>query len=130
MVLDRQRDQRLLRLERGSALIEGTVALAIAFLLLALVVHVGLFVTARSTAESAVGSMARRAARPGATVAGGDLVDLIESSVIGSTDVSASVSADQHRALAVASFVWNPPGPSFGTIRMTVRASEPVIVPP
>jgi hypothetical protein len=106
------------------------VALAIAFLLLALVVHVGLFVTARSTAESAVGSMARRAARPGATVAGGDLVDLIESSVIGSTDVSASVSADQHRALAVASFVWNPPGPSFGTIRMTVRASEPVIVPP
>jgi Flp pilus assembly protein TadG len=130
MVLDLQRDKRLLRLERGSALIEGTVALAIAFLLLALVVHVGLFVAARSTAETAVGSAARRAARPGATVGGDDLVALIEASVIGSTNVTASVSSDQQRAVTVASFVWNPPGPSFGTIRMTVRASEPIVVPP
>lgn len=130
MVFDIQRDKRLLRLERGSALIEGTVALAIAFLLLALVVHVGLLVTARSTAESAVGSMARRAARPEASVGEAELIDLIESSVLGSTDVSATVDTDETRSIAVASFLWNPPGPSFGSIRITVRASEPVVVPP
>lgn len=130
MVLDRQRDQRLLRLEGGSALVEGTVALAIAFLLLALVVHVGLFVTARSTAESAAGSMARRAARPGATIDAAQLVDLIESSVIGASSVSATITSDDSRATAVATFRWDPPGPSFGPIEMTVSATEPLVVPP
>ena len=127
---------RILRLaltrDRGSAIIEGTVALAVAFLLLTLVVQVAFVIAARNAAESAVAASARRAARPGADLDAEEtsLDAVLAATVPGAHDIVVGVDVSQTTSVASASFEWDPPGPDWLPIIIRVESAVPVLTPP
>ena len=88
MELDLEPAHRLLRVDRGSAIVEGLAALGVAFLLLALVVQVTFAATARNAAEAAVAASARRVARVDADVGRerAELARVITATVPGARD--------------------------------------------
>ena len=123
---------RVLRIERGSAIIEGLAALGIAFLLLALVIQATFAATARNAAEAAVAASARRAARPGVDLAQeqASLAAVIAATVPGARAAQVSVGRNATTATATARFRWDPPGPGWLPLTIRVRASNPAVVPP
>jgi hypothetical protein len=128
----RRGTDRLLRLETGSALIEGTAALGAAFLLLTLLVQIGAAVAAREAAQSAVAAAARRAALPDADAAAerSRLVGMLAATIPGARDVETSVRRGGSTATASAGFRWIPPGPDWTAIEIRVEARAPLVVPP
>ena len=113
-------------------MIEGIAAMAIVFLLLAMVVQTAFLVVARNAAESAVGATARRAARPAADLAAAEanLREVIGATVPGAQDVLVRTERTESTAEVMAEFTWDPPGPVLRSLRIRVRASQPVIQPP
>lgn len=108
---------------------EGAAALFVAFLLLALVVQVVLLVGARTSAQAAVDSFARRAAAsPGAPAS--DLAAEARAALPGAQDVEASVVRTAETVQATLEFSWDPPGPRFVPIRVRVVGLAPVVNPP
>ncbi|MGH8934855.1 MAG: hypothetical protein ACRDXD_01060 [Acidimicrobiia bacterium] len=133
MGIDHRPADRLLRLtERGSAILEGAVALAVAFLLLTLLIQVGFAVAARNAAEASVAAAARRAARPGAHPALEEaaLSELLRSSLPGIEGLSVDVRVSPQTVEASASFLWQPPGPRWIPLAIRVAAVAPRSVPP
>jgi hypothetical protein len=130
--LDCRAAHRILRVERGSAIIEGAVAVGLSFLLLAVVVQVAFAATARNTAEAAVAASARRAARPGWSLESerAALARIIERTVPGAAAVSVSLARTDDRAVARVAFRWRGPGPSFVPLRIAVESSALLVVPP
>jgi Flp pilus assembly protein TadG len=119
----------VLRLDRGSAVIEGAAALGIAFILFAVVVQVALLFTARTTAQAAVDAFARRAAVSSWSNSQ-DLTAQIEKALPGSRDVEVSVDRSASVVSAVVEFAWDPPGPRFGPVSVRVTGSAPIVSPP
>ncbi len=113
-------------------MIEGAVALAVAFLLLTLIAQAGLAVVARNAAEGAVAAAARRAARPGSDLGSvaAQLRSTLAATVPGVTEPRSDVGRDGAAAWATASFRWSPPGPAWLPIRISVAAETPVLAPP
>jgi hypothetical protein len=107
-------------------------ALALAFVLLAVVVQVSFVVIARNAAESAAAASARRAARPDADLVDADRVlqDLVEATVPGAQSVETTVERTPTDAIATVRFTWDPPGPRLIPITIAVAATSPVAVPP
>ena len=133
MGIDHSPADRLLRLrERGSAILEGAVALAVAFLLLTLLVQVGFVVAARNAAEASVAAAARRAARSGADPALEEaaLSDMLRSSLPGIEGLSVDVEAGPEAVEASARFLWQPPGPRWMPLVIHVAAAASRSVPP
>lgn len=118
--------------ERGSAILEGTVGLAIAFLLLALFVQLGMLMTARAAAQAAVAASARRAAWLGTDLAAEEaaLARILEATVPGAQLPEVAVTRRDRIAHAEVSFTWDPPGPRWIPLRVAVRSSSPVVIPP
>lgn len=131
MVFDNGSDSRLL-LDRGSALIEGLVGLAVVFLLLSLTVQAGIFLIARNAAESAVGSIARSAALYGSDLAAHEdqLRAMIAGTVPGATSIFVKIFADDDAIDVSAHFEWVPPGPLWTAVPMRISATTPALVPP
>ena len=131
MGLDHQPADRVL-LEGGSATIEGTVALGLAFLLLTLLVQVATAMTARSAAGAAVAASARRASLPGFDAAGEEirLGEMIEATVPGARRIRTDVRARGDLATALVRFEWRPPGPVWRTFVIRVRSDVPLVVSP
>lgn len=100
-------------------------ALAVAFLVLALVAHVALAVVARNTAESAAAATARRVARPEADLGReqASLLGILETTLPGATDTSIGVHRTVDRASVEVRFRWSPPGPVFVPVELGVTAS-------
>ena len=123
---------RLLRREPGAITLEGMAALAVAFLLLGLLVQGTVAVTARHAAETAVAAAARRAARPGADLAGeaAALTVVLDETVPGGSDFDVDVARSGQEVVATTRFAWTPPGPGFGPIEMKVSAAALHVVPP
>jgi len=130
--LDRQRDERILRVERGSATIEGLAALAVAFLLLVILAQVAVALAARNAATAAVAATARRAALPDAVVVHEEarLLADIRRTVPGATDVEVTVHIGERTALAEAHFRWHPPGPALVPLSFRVRSRPVRSIPP
>ena len=126
------RDSRLRTTDAGSALLEGVAALAVAFLLLALIVQVAFVVVARNAAEAAVAASARRAARPGTDLGQeqASLAAVLAATVPGAHDLRVAVTSDGEQGRAEARFAWDPPGPDWLPIRIAVDAEVPVVAPP
>ena len=129
MVVDSQSSHRFLQLDRGSAVVEGMVAMALSFLLLALLVQVAVLVGARASAQAAVDGFARRAA---AVEALGDdhLREQLARSLPGADGLEAAVIRGSEMVVAEATFVFDPPGPRLLPITVVVRGVAPVISPP
>lgn len=106
--------------------------MAVAFLLLILFVQLGMIMTARSAAESAVAASARRAARPAADLGAEQeaLVSLIGRTVPGAEAVRAEVLLEGNSARARVAFAWTPPGPRWVPVEVRVEATAPAVVPP
>jgi hypothetical protein len=118
--------------ERGSAVIEGVVAMAIAFLLLTLMVQGGALLAAREAAQSAVAATARRAARPGADLVSecDRLQRLVAATVPGAGGITVSVERLPTAAEATAAFRWTPPGPDWAPVTVSVDARAALVIPP
>lgn len=129
MGIDKQSGHVVLRLDRGSAIIEGVAALGIAFILFAVVVQVALLVTARTTAQAAVDSFARRAA-VSSSMGAADLADQLQGVLPGSRDVAVSVDRSASVVRAVVEFAWDPPGPRLVPVSVRVTGWAPVVSPP
>jgi hypothetical protein len=127
--VNKQSGHVVLRLDRGSAVIEGAAALGIAFILFAVVVQVALLFTARTTAQAAVDAFARRAAVSSLS-SSADLAAEIERALPGSRDVEASVDRSPSVVKAVVEFAWDPPGPRLGSVSVRVTGSAPIVSPP
>lgn len=132
MELDHRPADRLLRLEGGSAIIEGLAGLLIAFLLLTLIVQVAGAAIARNSAEAVVSAAARRASRPGALVETEEarLARDLATALPGVAAVIVDVRLQPEQAVAAARFRWRPPGPAWLPLRIEVRSSAPRMVPP
>ena len=132
MELHRRSADRVLRVERGSAIVEGIAALGIAFLLLALVVQVAFAATARNAAEAAVAASARRAARTAVDIGHerAALAQILAQTVPGARDPEVGLARDETAATATARFRWDPPGPAWLPITIRVAASAPLVTPP
>lgn len=119
----------VLRVDRGSAIIEGAVALGIAFILFGVVVQVALLVAARSTAQAAVDGFARRAA-VSATSTSDDFLEEIGRSLPGAHDVEVTLNRSGAIVRAILEFSWDPPGPRLVPVSVRVVGWAPVVAPP
>jgi len=106
--------------------------MAATFLLLTLLVQLATAMTARSAADAAVVATARRVSLPGAHLdrAEADLARVIQAIVPGAGDVEVSVRVTNHKAIAVASFRWTPPGPVLAPLTISVRSDIPRVFEP
>ena len=129
MDVHQQPGHDVLRLDRGSAVIEGAAALGIAFILFAIVVQVALLVSARSTAQAAVDAYARRAAAA-TTSTSDDLIAEIGRVLPGAREVEVSLERSDAVVTAVLQFSWDPPGPRLVPVSVRVAGSAPVVAPP
>lgn len=120
------------QIESGSTTIEGIVAMAVFFLLVAVVVQLGFLVIARTAVGASLDAAARRSAavdtdtpaqrdrmlREITAVAPG--IDVLETKVVrSSTEVTVT-----------AVFDWTPPGPDLLPVRVSISRSHAVVVPP
>lgn len=129
MGIDQQPGDRFLRLDRGSAVIEGAAALGVAFFLLALVVQVAFLLSARASAQAAVDSFVRRAAVTESD-SSSELVAELGRALPGASDISVTVSRSPSVVTAALEFTWNPPGPRLIPVVVRVIRSSPAIEPP
>lgn len=129
MDVHQQPGNDVLRVDRGSAIIEGAVALGIAFILFGVVIQVALLVSARSTAQAAVDAYARRAAVSG-TSTPDPLAAEIARVLPGAHEVEVTLSRSDALVSAALEFSWNPPGPRLVPISIRVEGSAPVVAPP
>lgn len=118
------------RLERGSALIEGLVALAVAFLLLTLVVQLAFGLVARNAAQHAVADAARRAAHQTGAPTAADLEAMLRRAIPGADEIRATIEVEDPSVVATATVGWDPPGPRWVPVSFTVRATAPLVVAP
>ena len=125
-------DDGLLRVDRGSTIVESLVATGIIFLLIAVVTQVAFVVVARDTAQTAVTAAARRAGRPGAdlTLERSRLADELSRVVPGATAVAADLESDDGAVTARAAIQWSPPGPDLVPITLHAEATSLMVVPP
>ena len=113
-------------------MVEGMAAMAVLFLLLAVVVQAGFLVVARDAAQTAAAASARRGALEDA-VPGTESERLrseVEATIPGARDVEAAVDVHGIEVVAETAFTWLPPGPDLMTIRLRVRAVVPRVTPP
>ena len=106
--------------------------MAATFFLLLVLVQVSTAMTARSAADAAVAAAAREASLPGANLgrAATDLSRVIEGVVPGAGDIEVGLRVTNHRAIAVASFRWTPPGPVLTPLTISVRSDVPRVFEP
>lgn len=132
MVEHRRSNDRVLRVARGSAVVEGMAAMAVLFLLLIVLAQGAFFLVARSSASAAAGAAARRAALPeaNAQVEANRLTTDVLATVPGARDVVARVSIEEETIEATVSFRWTPPGPDLMPVVVKVSSHAPQVVPP
>ncbi len=123
---------RVLRLSDGSAIVEGLVAVGTAFLLLALVVHVGFLLAAREVAAAAAEAAARRAAREGTDLAEAArrFEEELARALPGAEPETVTIVVDGDVVVATATFTWHPPGPRLSPSTLVVRATAARSAPP
>ncbi len=119
-------------LDAGSAIVEGIAAVAVVFMLFAVLVQAATALVAHQTAEAAVDAAARRTAmRPGRQETGAArLLAELEATVPGARNIEAGVRSDRRIAHAWARFDFVPPGPMFRPFTFAVEAEVPVVVAP
>lgn len=120
------------RLDEGSATLEGVAALGLAFLLLTIVVQVATAITAQSAARAAVAAAARRAALPGADIdaEAARLGQIIEATVPGAGEVDVAIQSGSTTVRAIAAFRWVPPGPDLRPFTIRVSADAQIVLAP
>lgn len=128
MDIRKQPGFRLLRLERGSAIVEGLVALMLAFVLLVLIVQAVAFVATRSAVGAAAGAFANHAAVTGAEES--ELVAVLEGGVPGIERADVQVDHSAGVVAVEVQYSWRPPGPAMGAITVRINTSAPVISRP
>jgi hypothetical protein len=106
--------------------------MAATFLLLLLLVQVATAMTARSTADAVVASIARRASLPDADLTAEEaaLEEAIAAVVPGADHLKIDVRLTGATAIAAASFRWTPPGPVLSRITIRLRAEVPRVFEP
>jgi hypothetical protein len=120
---------RTLRLEVGSATIEGISGIAIVFILFTLTTQLAVALLAHQTAESVVVSAARSASfdlAPSVV----RLESELKSSVPGARRVEAGIDPLGKVVRVWARFEFVPPGPLFRPLWLSVEAEVPVVVSP
>jgi hypothetical protein len=124
--------QRLLRLNDGSATLEGIVAMGVFFLLIAVIVQLGFLVIARSAVAASMEAAARRAALPDSSVPDEEarLGSEILAVVPGIDVLDTSIERSERNVTVRASFEWTPPGPDLIPIQFTLERSHASVVPP
>lgn len=106
--------------------------MAATFILLLLLVQVAMAMTARSAADAAVASAARRASLPGVdlSVETRRLEAAVTGVVPGAHAVFTEVRLTGSSAVATASFRWTPPGPVLTSFTIDLRAEVPRVIEP
>jgi len=114
----------------GSAIIEGVVALSIAFLMLAALVQASFALVVRHESKALVDQTARALTREGRDAAA--LIDELRrdlTAVTGDPTIDVAVTRSPHVEIR-AGFEWTPPGPGWGSVPLTVDSNAyPVIRP-
>ena len=129
MDVHKQPGHRLLRLDRGSAVIEGAVALGVAFFLLALIVQVAFLFSARASAQAAVDAFARKGS-VAESWSPAEFVAEVDRVLPGADNISVTVERSSAVATATLEFSWDPPGPRLIPVVVKVVGRAPVINPP
>lgn len=117
--------------QEGSTTVEGIAAMAVFFLLLAVIVQIGFAVTARSMVSASVDGAARRAATAdddGALI--GRLEAEVRRSVPGVEVADVSIERAEEGVTVSLRYQWRPPGPDLLPIEVTVERHRKLVVPP
>ena len=132
MDIDRRGDGRSLRLSCGSATLEGLAAIAIGFVLLALMVQVVALVATRHRAVGIAHAAAAEASMPDAETAGiaRATVDRVERLIPGASRVQANVIQNAREVAVRIRFRWIPPGPAWVPVWVGATATATRVVPP
>lgn len=128
----RERGPREYNAERGSAILEGLVALSISFLLLALLTQLAFGLMTRNQVKAATDAAARDLAALDASQAEAhsELIQFIAEAVPGSSNPSVQIGGDSEQVTVEVDFDWDAPGPRWTTVHFSVRSAAPRTVAP
>lgn len=120
------------RRERGSAILESLVALATAFVFLALLTQLAFGLMTRNQVSAATDAAARDLASLGASQAEArsQLAQFIAEAVPGSSNASIQIGGDSQQVVVDVRFDWDAPGPRWSTVHFALRSVAPRTVAP
>jgi len=118
--------------DSGSGIVEGLVAIGLAFLMMVVLVQAAMLTIARTAADAATSQAARRGAllgTPPADIAS-DLNEMLLATVPGAVEAESDVAITGGVVTASSEVRWSPPGPDLFDLRITASSTAVTIDAP